>query len=524
MGFPKIAYRALEDVVGPEFVSSDPSICIAYSRGGYGTGIYDRGKKLPGCVILPKDTEEIQTIVRIADRYKIPYIPVSTYFIGFCTPLRSNTLMIHLRRMNRLEIDEKNMSALVQPYVSYSQLQIEAMKRGLFTCATMAGAQISVLANHISFGQGQLTHRLGIGSRRILGMEWVLPNGEVLKTGSVGIPGAGYFWGEGPGPDLRGMVRGYSSNLGGLGIITQIAVKLFPLPKPCVPEPQGITPRTTFALSPDTFRWYMINYPTPEACVNAMYEISKAEIGAVVMRTPSLWRNIRKATSKEEFWNLYETDKVKIEQSKPNVIRVLLIGFASPKQTDYEERVLKDIAEETGGSLRRVPDTGSADCFQPSYTNCAFRPGGLFISTKLGYDSIDHALIYLKEGMKIKRAFMPPLLDDKEECGWICSYDFGHHAHGEITSYYELSEENSAKVLEFEKQCILQDLEMKAFMGFQYGAYHDFTGPRMGDYHLLLKKIKMALDQNDLSNPGRFVMIDPKKEDKDSYYSLMNRD
>lgn len=86
MGFPKITYRALEDVVGPEFVSNDPAICIAYSRGGYGMGVYDRAKKLPGCVILPKDTEEIQAIVRIANRYKIPYIPVSTYFISFCTP------------------------------------------------------------------------------------------------------------------------------------------------------------------------------------------------------------------------------------------------------------------------------------------------------------------------------------------------------------------------------------------------------------------------------------------------------
>lgn len=138
MGFPKITYRALEDVVGPEFVSNDPAICIAYSRGGYGMGVYDRAKKLPGCVILPKDTEEIQAIVRIANRYKIPYIPVSTYFISFCTPLRSNTIMMHFKRMDRLEIDEKNMSALVQPYVTYSQLQIEAMKRGLFTCPTMA--------------------------------------------------------------------------------------------------------------------------------------------------------------------------------------------------------------------------------------------------------------------------------------------------------------------------------------------------------------------------------------------------
>jgi hypothetical protein len=522
MGFPKGAYKALEKVVGPEFISADQAICVAYSRGGYGRDIFDLARKPPACVILPQSTEEIKAIVRIANRYKIPYIPVSTYFIGFCAPIRPNTMIIHLKRMDKLEIDEKNMSATVQPYVTYSELQIEALKKGLFTCPTMAGAQISVLANHISFAQGQLTHRLGIGSRRILAMEWVLPNGEILITGSAGIPGAGNFWGEGPGPDLRGLVRGYTGNLGGLGIVTQITVKLFPLPMPCVPEPQGITPQTTFAFSPDIFRWYMINYPTPEAAVNAMYEIGKSEIGAVVMRTPSFWRDIRKAASKEEFWQLYEEDKSKFNQARPNIVRVLILGFASEKQTDYEERVLKDIVSETGGILKRVSDFGSADCFQPSYTNCAYRPGGVFISEKLGFDSLDHALTYLKEGMKIKRAFMPPLLDDVEECGWINSYDFGHHAHGEITSYYELSEENSAKVLEFEKQCIMQDLEIKAYIGFQWGPNHDFTGPKMGDYHILLRKIKKALDKNDLSNPGRFIQMDRKKEGKDSYYSKMN--
>lgn len=523
MAFPRKAYRALECVLRAEFISDDPTVCVAYSRGGYGVGLYDLAKKPPGCVVLPKSTEEIQAIVRIAMRYKLPYIPISTYFIGFCAPLRANTIMIHPKRMNRFEIDEKNMSALVEPYVIYSQLQIEALKRGLFTCATMGGAQISVLANHISFGQGQLSHRLGIGSRRILGMEWVLPNGEIMRTGSSGTPGAGYFWGEGPGPDLRGIVRGYSANLGGLGIITRIAVKLFPLPRPCIPQAAGVSPRTSFTLPPDLFRWYVINYPNPEAAVNAMYEIGKAEIAAVVMRTPSMWRTVRKATSKEEFWQLYEIDKVKLDKTKPSVVRVLLIGFTSAKQTDYEERVLNDIVQETGGSLRRAPDTGSADCFQPSYTNCAYRPGGAFISNKLGYDSMDHALTYLKEGMKLKRANMPPFLDDKEECGWICSYDFGHHAHGELTSYYELSEENSAKILDFEKDCILQDLELNAYMGFQYGAYHDFTGPRMGNYHLLMQKIKKALDNDDLSNPGRFVVTDPSKEDEESYYARINR-
>jgi hypothetical protein len=425
--------------------------------------------------------------------------------------------------MDKYEIDARNQLAIVEPYVIFSQLQIEAMKRGLYTCATMAGAQISVLANHNFAGIGQLTQRTGMGNRRILATEWVLPNGEILRTGSWSNPKGSSFWGEGPGPDLRGLSRGYQGPMGGLGIITRMAVKLFTLPKPFTPEPYGITPQTTFAMPPDFARWYVIIYKTPQDSVEAMYRINQAEICAVVMRVPSMWRTVRKATSKEDFWELYNKDRVRVETEKPSVVRVGVIGFTSGKQLEYEERVLQDIADETGGEMRRVADTGAADCFQPAYTNCAYRPGGAFISEKVGFDSIDHALTYVLEGMEVKRSFYPIVLDDKEEAGWILSFDFGHHALGEITSYYDNSPENSLQILRLEQECIKQDVDINAYTGITFGPTHDFIGPEMGNYHLLLKKIKAALDKDDLSNPGRFVQMDKSKESPDSYSNRMYR-
>jgi len=423
--------------------------------------------------------------------------------------------------MDKYEIDTKNQLAIIEPYVIYSQLEIEVMKQGLYTCPTMAGAQISVLANHLSFGIGQLTHRTGLANRRILAMEWVLPNGELLKTGSWSNPHADGSWGEGPGPDLRAICRGYIGNMGGMGIVTKMAVKLMALPRPLIPAPYGVTPETTFTLPGDYVRWYVIIYKTPQDSVDAIYRICQAEICAAVMRVPSMWRTIRRAASKEEFWRLYDVDREKSAKETPNVLRVGIIGFTSKKQTEYEERVLQDVAEETGGQMRRVPDTGSADCFQPSYTNCAYRPGGAFISEKCGFDSIDHALTYLLSGMEVKRRFFPVLIDDKEEAGWILSYDFGHHAHGELTSYYDNTFENRIQVLKHEHECIKDDMDTHAYVGFSYGPNHEFIGPRMADFHLLLEKIKRAMDKDDLSNPGRFVQMDKTKESPGSYYGRM---
>jgi hypothetical protein len=523
MALSSVVYQALKSIVGPDNISQEPEICTAYSRGGYGDGLYDMGSIKPACIVLPGNTEEVQAIVRLANRYKFPYIPISTFFIAFCIPLRPNTVIIHLKRMDNFEIDAKNQCAIVEPYVTFSQLQIEAMKRGLFTTATMAGAQISVLVNHIQFGAGQLTHRTGVANRRILAAEWVLPNGELLKTGSWTNPKGVGFWGEGPGPDLRGLLRGYTGALGGMGICTKLAVKLTALPKPFTPVPYGVTPQTTFAMPGDDVRWYVLIYKTLQDSIDAMYKICHAEICAAVMRIPSMWRTVRKASSREEFWRMYEADKDKWERERFNVLRVGVIGFASKKQTEYEEKVLQDIAQETGGQLKRVPDTGAADCFQPSYTNCAYRPGGLFISEKLGFDSIDHALTYLLKGMEVKRRFFPVIVDDKEEAGWILSFDFGHHAHGELTSYHDNTPEDLTMVLRHEKECIEQDLDIHAYTGFAYGPFHEFLGPRMGDYHLLLKRIKSALDKDDLANPGRFAVMDKTKERPDSYFNRMYR-
>jgi len=116
-------------------------------------------------------------------------------------------MLIDLKRMNRLEIDDRHMYALVEPGVIYSQLQEQAMRKGLYITVPGGGAQTSVVANYLMWWLSPLNYRQGMAFRRILGVEWVLPDGELLKLGSLAI-GKDYFWGDGLGVDLRGLVRG----------------------------------------------------------------------------------------------------------------------------------------------------------------------------------------------------------------------------------------------------------------------------------------------------------------------------
>jgi len=157
MGLTKEVYQALESIVGPEYISDDPAICHAYTRGGYGKDVlWDRALVRPACVALPGSTEEVRKIVKLANRYKVPFVPASAFWISTCGPMREGMVSLDLKRMKGIEIEEKNMYAIVEPYVIYCQLQAEAMKRGLYITVPGGGAQVSVVANQLNAGWSPL--------------------------------------------------------------------------------------------------------------------------------------------------------------------------------------------------------------------------------------------------------------------------------------------------------------------------------------------------------------------------------
>jgi glycolate oxidase len=503
MGLPKEVYQALEAIVGSDYISNDPSICRSYARGGYGTFIWDKGCHPPACVVLPENTKEVQQIVKVCNRYEIPFIPVSTYYIAFCAPARPNAVMIDLKRMSKLiQIDEKNMYAIVEPYVTHSQLQVEAFKRGLYTISLGCGGQASVVANHIYSGLGPLGYRVGFnGSRRILGVEWVLPDGEILRLGSPSVLRE-YFWGAGPGPDLRGIIRGLLGHCGGMGVVTKIAVRLFPFVPPTEApiEHVGITPRTALKLPTNRMKWYNIHYPTLENMVEGMYEISKAEIGAMVHSVPPIWLYIARSESRNDLWEKWSKDKAKFRKEGFYFLRVLLVGYTSEKQLEYEERVLKDIASETGAT--RISEGRPFDRSWVIGTDSltVYNISGAELSTRFAFDSIDVAAKMLKSVAELRDKYIPPFCDTAD-FGWMHLNELGRIAYGEFLLYFDSEDADEAE--KFETLCIEKELEAKAYCTLQNPGRHRTLGPKMGNYHLLLEKIKRAFDPNNVSNPPK---------------------
>ena len=121
MDLTKEAYEALEDIVGPEYISQDPAIRDTYNQVWGNKLVFEQSfptDRPP--IVLPGSTEEVQAIVRACNRYKISFKPFSSGFEIVSTALVSeNSIILDLKRMNRiLEIDTRNMHAVVEPYVS----------------------------------------------------------------------------------------------------------------------------------------------------------------------------------------------------------------------------------------------------------------------------------------------------------------------------------------------------------------------------------------------------------------------
>jgi glycolate oxidase len=264
----KRIYDELVNILGREYVSDDPGVMQAYSRDFYAMSTLRR--RSPEFIVLPGSTEDVQQILKLANRYQFPYSVIGTGLLFVLLgAIRPYWCIIDTKRMNRLVVDEKNMYAIIEPYVTHAQLHAEAIQRGLHMGTPEAGSQASNMANHLFQGLQGTSYRTGYAPRNILGVEWVLPNGEILRTGSLAVPGAGYYWGEGPGPDARAVLRGAAGHLGALGVVTRIAVKLYPWPGPRVFPTEGLTPMKKSVLPPERFRWYLFTCPDFEQVIEA---------------------------------------------------------------------------------------------------------------------------------------------------------------------------------------------------------------------------------------------------------------
>lgn len=502
MSIPREAYQGLQAIVGPEWVSDDPAVCEADLQGG-GQAAAKSTRIRPACSIQPETTEEVRAIVKLCNQYLLPFAATSSYNSPEPGSGRENVVFIDLKRMRKLEIDEENLYAVVEPGVSFVALQAEVFKRGLLAFVPMCGGNCSVVANTINIGEGALSWKLGDrGYRRLLAAEWVTADGELLRLGSRSMFND-FFWGEGPGPDLRGlMVVSDLISPAAKGVATKIGVRLFPFVSEKL-VPSGDTPATTLLLPENRFKWYNLIFPTRKAAVDAMYEMGKCEIALLVMTVPPWFFSMARVrapapapTGAAGFWaNWNEKGGPRAaERPEQTVVRLLLYGIGADKRLAYEEKVVLDIAEEFGADAR-VSRAQDETHFMSSDAIVSNIAGGRFRSI-LNFESMDHGLKVADIINENTRRRTPPILNDYGTTNWLLPYDLAHTGKEESLRFTDVEHEEELFLLM--EDCQKDFLETGAFPATPDPQLY---GPAWGNFPEKNRKLKQLLDPNNLAYP-----------------------
>ena len=224
------ALKEFAEAIGQEWVLSSDEDIELY-RDSYSPVWHEDIEPIPSAAVAPDGVEQVQAIVRIANKYKIPLWTISTgknLGYGSSAPLLPGSVMLDLKRMNRvLDINEKNHYALLEPGVSYFDLYryIQDRKLKVWIDPPDVGWGGPV-GNSLERGGGYTPMHDHFDA--VCGLEVVLPSGEVMRTGMGALPGA-KTWQEykyGFGPHVMPIFSQSS-----LGIVTKMGVWLFPQPE-----------------------------------------------------------------------------------------------------------------------------------------------------------------------------------------------------------------------------------------------------------------------------------------------------
>src|SRR5438477_773630 len=203
----------LRTIVGRDALLTSPSDLLVYECDGYTIA-----KNRPDVVVFPTSTEQVVQVVRLCNELNVPFLPrgAGTSLAGGGLPVGGG-VMIALTRMRKiLEVDYRNRFAIVEPGVVNLWLTNHLKPHG-FHYAPDPSSQgaCTIGGNAATNSGGPHTLKYGVTVNHVLGLELVLPDGQVVQTGGAAE--------DHPGYDLTGVIVGSE---GTFGITTKLWVRL----------------------------------------------------------------------------------------------------------------------------------------------------------------------------------------------------------------------------------------------------------------------------------------------------------
>jgi glycolate oxidase len=210
-------------LVGPDGIVSRPEELLVYE-----CDAYTLEKHVPDVVVLPGSTEEVAAVVRLCAARNVPIIPrgAGTSLSGAVLAVAGG-VVIALTRMNRiLDLDWGNRRALVEAGCVNAWITNAVRSRGLLYAPDPSSQPACTIGGNVATNSGgPHTLKYGVTTNHVLGLELVLPDGEIIWLGTT--PDGGE---DVEGYDLRGAVIGSE---GMFGVVTRVLVRLIRAPQAC---------------------------------------------------------------------------------------------------------------------------------------------------------------------------------------------------------------------------------------------------------------------------------------------------
>ncbi|MCK5421206.1 MAG: FAD-binding oxidoreductase [Deltaproteobacteria bacterium] len=480
----------LEKIVGPQNVFDDQATLVKYSKD---QSFVSPAK--PDFVIFPQSTEEIQEITRLANQTKTPLIPFSSglNFYGATIPSNSG-IIINLSKMDKiLSIDEENWFVVVEPGVTYEQLQDELSKNKLRAMIPLGvSPKRTVLSSTLERDPALAAASFEYGNDLMLDTEIILPEGDLFRTGlwaSGGRPGSHM------GPVRALLYRFFTAAQGTFGIMTKMALQVEYLP-----ELREI---------------FFIPFSSLTDSLEAIKQIQRKEIGLECF----LLNRFNLASLFCKDWNIpqeFPSKNVPSEHFKelidvlpPWVLIICLTG--SPRfpeeKISYEKDALMNISSKLNINVfSTIPPLENADKY---FSGLLIRPWDIL--KKFCFKGSVHSLSF-KSPLKRVPEFESIIHKASEEHnysirhigGYLLPIERGRAVHLEFDFHCDISNPEEVKqVRDLYFSCSEELIKMGAFFDRPYGDWAEMMYKRTGTYTKKLKELKDEIDPHHIMNPGK---------------------
>jgi FAD/FMN-containing dehydrogenase len=215
--------KRLIEICGEAHVIDDDNTLTGYSR----DQSFEEGVK-PDCIVFPGAVEQVQQVVKLANETRTPLVPYSSGLnLHGAALAKQGGVIVNLSRMNKiLTLDEENWFAIVEPGVTFQQLQGFLLEKGYRIMIPFgAPPDRSVLTSYLERDPVLAAASFEYGNNLIMDTEIILPDGEMFRTGLWSVGGDP---GSSMGPVRNVIYRLWTGAQGTLGIMTKMGVQITP--------------------------------------------------------------------------------------------------------------------------------------------------------------------------------------------------------------------------------------------------------------------------------------------------------